>query len=244
MNRLAKTLYRALVAILAIHAVFLPVPALAEEGSRITMAVVRDGPADGPDVVDGIAGELARFCGVAPSTMSRHLARLIDTGLLVAEPAGRYRYYRIANAEVAALLEQIDAIDLPEVAPPKRPDPGTELSWARSCYDHIAGDLGFSPAFAALLPAPIGTRFSLPVAQPRPDGSVDAVTVILEVVGKESLELDSGLACDCWVLEQTDQAGSVTRYWVSRDAPFVFRRHRDIGGPRDTVTAALSLRWF
>lgn len=88
------------------------------------------------------AGELARFCAVAPSTMSKHLSRLVDTGLVVAEPAGRYRYYRLAGLEVAELLEQIDSLDLPEVTTPRRPDPGTELSYARSCYDHVAGTLG------------------------------------------------------------------------------------------------------
>ena len=88
------------------------------------------------------AGELARLCRVAPSTMSKHLSRLIDTGLILAEPAGRYRYYRIANNDVAELLEQIDSIDLPEVTPPRRPNPGSELAQARSCYDHIAGSLG------------------------------------------------------------------------------------------------------
>ncbi|MCP4963963.1 MAG: winged helix-turn-helix transcriptional regulator [bacterium] len=109
--------------------------ALADETRSMLLAALMAGTAH-------TAGELARFCGVAPSTMSKHLARLIDSGLVVAEPAGRYRYYRLANSDVAALLEQIDAIDLPELTPPRRPNPGTELADARGCYDHIAGTLG------------------------------------------------------------------------------------------------------
>ncbi len=109
--------------------------ALADETRSMLLAALMSGTAH-------TAGELARFCSVAPSTMSKHLSRLIDAGLVTAEPAGRYRYYRLAGLDVAELLEQIDSLDLPEVMTPRRPNPGTELSYARSCYDHIAGTLG------------------------------------------------------------------------------------------------------
>ena len=88
------------------------------------------------------AGELARWVGVAPSTASKHLAKLVDSGLVVIEPAGRNRFYRIASFEVADLLETIDAIDLPETNRPRRPPAGSALAYARSCYDHLAGELG------------------------------------------------------------------------------------------------------
>ena len=88
------------------------------------------------------SGELARQCGVAASTMSGHLSKLIDAGLVEVEPAGRHRHYRIASREVAELMERIDSIDLPETTAPKRPSPGHGMSFARSCYDHLAGQLG------------------------------------------------------------------------------------------------------
>ena len=88
------------------------------------------------------SGELARACGVAASTMSGHLSKLIDAGLVEVEPSGRHRHYRIASREVADLIERLDSIDLPETEPPKRPSPGMGLSYARSCYDHLAGQLG------------------------------------------------------------------------------------------------------
>ena len=88
------------------------------------------------------SGELARACGVAPSTMSSHLSKLIDAGVVSVESAGRYRAYRMASREMAELLEHMDSIELPETVPPKRPSPGQGLSYARSCYDHIAGRLG------------------------------------------------------------------------------------------------------
>lgn len=88
------------------------------------------------------AGELARRSGVAASTASEHLQRLVDVGLVSMEPSGRHRYFSIASSEVARLIETIDAIDLTETEPPQRPRPGTELTYARSCYDHLAGHLG------------------------------------------------------------------------------------------------------
>ena len=74
--------------------------------------------------------------------MSSHLNKLVDAGVVSVQSAGRYRAYRIASREVADLLERMDSIDLPETAPPDRPTPGQGLSYARSCYDHIAGRLG------------------------------------------------------------------------------------------------------
>ena len=88
------------------------------------------------------SGELARVCSVAPSTMSGHLAKLTDAGIVSVESAGRHRAYRISSREVADLIEQMDSIALPETEVPRRPNPGSGLSYARSCYDHVAGQLG------------------------------------------------------------------------------------------------------
>ena len=109
--------------------------ALADSTRATTIAALLSGTAH-------TSGELARVCGVAPSTMSSHLSKLVDAGLVRVEPAGRHRHYRIASRDVADLLERMDSLDLPETETPKRPTPGQGLSIARSCYDHIAGRLG------------------------------------------------------------------------------------------------------
>lgn len=88
------------------------------------------------------AGELARWVGCSASTASSHLSHLTDAGLVRVEPSGRFRYYRIASEDIADLLERVGEIELPATKTPPRPKPGTSLSMARSCYDHIAGDLG------------------------------------------------------------------------------------------------------
>lgn len=93
-------------------------------------------------LMDGRAhtgGELARFLGVAPSTASEHLSKLLDAGLVAGEAQGRHRYFRLAGAPVADLLEAVGAapIDTPLPAP-KAP---AALQYARTCYNHLAGDL-------------------------------------------------------------------------------------------------------
>ena len=56
------------------------------------------------------ASVLAAEAGVAASTASAHLAKLLDGGLVVVESHGRHRYYRLAGPEVARALEALAAI--------------------------------------------------------------------------------------------------------------------------------------
>jgi len=99
--------------------------------------------------------ELARASHVALSTASEHLARLHEAGLVRVHAQGRHRYYRLAGAEVAGLLEAMHALPLPaaagaaagqpEALPRDALQPGSrtpaELRFARTCYDHLAGSL-------------------------------------------------------------------------------------------------------
>ena len=50
------------------------------------------------------ASVLAAEAGVAPSTASAHLARLVEAGLLGVTVQGRHRYYRLAGPEVAEAM--------------------------------------------------------------------------------------------------------------------------------------------
>jgi DNA-binding transcriptional ArsR family regulator len=95
------------------------------------------------------AGELTRLCGVAPSTMSGHLAKLAEAGLVAGLALGRRRYFRLATPEAAALLEGLMVFagrDRPRPRAPSRVPPA--LQAARSCYDHLAGRLGVALADA------------------------------------------------------------------------------------------------
>ena len=89
------------------------------------------------------AGELAYAAGVTAQTASSHLARLLDGGLLAVEKEGRHRYYRLADAQVAVLLENLAAVG--SRTPVRRKPLGREaqnLCFARCCYDHLAGQMG------------------------------------------------------------------------------------------------------
>lgn len=93
-------------------------------------------------LMDGRAhtgGELARFVGVSASSASEHLAKLLDAGMVAVEPQGRHRYFRLANADVANLIEAAGAAPIQHGSPP-RPVP-SKLLYARTCYKHLAGDL-------------------------------------------------------------------------------------------------------
>ncbi len=93
-------------------------------------------------LMDGRAhtgSELSRHVGVAPSTVSEHLSKLLDAGMVVVEPQGRHRYWRLANPGIAKLLETLGASPL-SPAPPG-PSVPSELARARTCYDHLAGEL-------------------------------------------------------------------------------------------------------
>ena len=88
------------------------------------------------------ATELAQEAGLTPSTVSGYLARLESAGLVAIERQGRHRYFRLADADVAVALEALMPVaaragHLRVRTGPRDP----ELRHARSCYDHLAGDL-------------------------------------------------------------------------------------------------------
>jgi DNA-binding transcriptional ArsR family regulator len=92
------------------------------------------------------AGELARAAGVSAQTTSGHLAKLQDAGLITLEKQqGRHRYFRITSPEIAHVME---ALSSAVARGPKRyrpPGPKDEaMRLARTCYDHMAGQLGTS----------------------------------------------------------------------------------------------------
>jgi DNA-binding transcriptional ArsR family regulator len=89
------------------------------------------------------ASVLADEAGVAASTASVHLSKLLDGGLVAVQRHGRHRYYRLAAPEVARALEALAAIAPP--APVRSLREGTRahaVRAARTCYDHLAGRLG------------------------------------------------------------------------------------------------------
>jgi DNA-binding transcriptional ArsR family regulator len=91
------------------------------------------------------AGELTLIAGLSPSAASAHLARLTDGGLLALDVRGRHRYYRIASPDIATALEALANVAHAALAQPAAPRTARtvplEMRYARTCYDHLAGEL-------------------------------------------------------------------------------------------------------
>ncbi|WP_275295760.1 helix-turn-helix domain-containing protein [Amycolatopsis sp. La24] len=113
------------------------VAAVLADPSRATMCLA---------LLDGRAwtvSELAAAARIAVSTASEHVTRLAEAGFVARVKQGRHAYVRLANPRVAELIEH-----LAQHAELKRPSGlrtslrVQRLSFARSCYDHLAGTLG------------------------------------------------------------------------------------------------------
>jgi DNA-binding transcriptional ArsR family regulator len=98
------------------------------------------------ELTDGRAlppSELAEVAGVSRSTMSGHLAKLQRAGFLAVERGGRNRYYRLSGPAVADAVEALAALaPRREVRSLHQANRAGALGAARTCYGHLAGQLG------------------------------------------------------------------------------------------------------
>jgi DNA-binding transcriptional ArsR family regulator len=95
------------------------------------------------------AGQLAGRAGTSSSLTSAHLARLLESGLVTVEARGRQRLYKIASPQVAEAIEALLTIAPHREANSLRDATrGKSLQRARTCYDHLAGQLGVALADA------------------------------------------------------------------------------------------------
>src|SRR5262245_60878286 len=122
---------------MASQAIFASIAALAGDPARAAMLhALMDGRAL-------TASELAGAASITAQTASGHLARMTSAGLLVAEKQGRHRYHRIATPAVARMMESIMRVAA-DLQPARRLTVGPRdaaLRAARTCYDHLAGQL-------------------------------------------------------------------------------------------------------
>lgn len=91
------------------------------------------------------ASTLSSEARVGASTTSVHLNKLVQGGLITVEKQGCYHYYRLKDNRVAQALEALALIS--PLDPIRSLSQGTKanaLRSARSCYDHLAGQLGIS----------------------------------------------------------------------------------------------------
>ncbi|MBX9747097.1 MAG: winged helix-turn-helix domain-containing protein [Hyphomonadaceae bacterium] len=156
------------------------------------------------------ATELALEAGVTKQTASSHLSKLDLAGLVAVEAQGRHRYYRLADADVAGLLETLMGVAARAKALRTRTGPKEPaLRHARLCYDHLAGDLG-----VALFDAFIKNKWMAPGPE-----KTFALTRLGRVkvstfVGDELIDLEAGArplcrACLDWSVRRHHLAGAL-----------------------------------
>jgi DNA-binding transcriptional ArsR family regulator len=89
------------------------------------------------------ASELAQMAGIKPQTASFHLAKMIEANVVTVEKQGRHRYYGIRNQEIAQVMESLLSVAPPvEIKSFRHASEHKGLRHARTCYDHLAGNLG------------------------------------------------------------------------------------------------------
>jgi DNA-binding transcriptional ArsR family regulator len=84
--------------------------------------------------------ELSVVAEVGASTASAHLNRLKAAGLVSLKVQGKHRYYSLAGGEVASVLEALSVL-AGGARPAFTPNTPSRLRPARTCYDHLAGEI-------------------------------------------------------------------------------------------------------
>jgi DNA-binding transcriptional ArsR family regulator len=88
-------------------------------------------------------GELQIAANISPSSASGHLSKLVDARILSVIKQGRLKYYRISTAAVAHAIEALTIVAFPGNAIRQAARSSINpFSFARTCYDHLAGKLG------------------------------------------------------------------------------------------------------
>src|SRR5260370_42668732 len=72
---------------------------------------------------------------------------MIDGNLLAARAQGRNRFYRLATPDVAHAIESLMAVAGSGMSPAAKTPAGRrdpDLRFCRTCYDHLAGQVGIA----------------------------------------------------------------------------------------------------
>lgn len=171
------------------------------------------------------ASELAQEAGIGLPTASSHLSKLMGGGLVGVAAQGRHRYYGLAGAEVAAMLEAI--MGVAASLGPRRTRPGprdASMREARVCYDHLAGEMGVA-LLDRLLARGVVTREGegLKLAA---QGAGFFESVGIDVGALEAARRPVCRACLDWSVRRSHLAGAlgaaiydevISRKWARRD---------------------------
>ena len=181
------------------------------------------------------AGELTLIAGLSPSAASAHLARLTDGGLLALEVRGRHRYFRIASPEIAATIEAL--ANVAQAAAPQRPVPRpartvpVDMRYARTCYDHMAGELAVR-VYERLVDGGMLTTQG-DALEPTPEGAATLAGWGIDVTQQRTRRRRFACTCPDWSERRPHLGGALgaalleswkSQGWVERtDRPRILR---------------------
>ena len=170
--------------------------------------------------------ELAIVADVSPSTTSVHLQRLTARGLIKVMNQGKHRYFSLAGSNVARALEALSIV-AGHSAKQFVPNTPSELRFARTCYDHIAGQIGvlLHNRFRELgwMTDKAGTREEYDLLEA---GTRAFESVGIDVQAARSLRRRFAYPCVDWSERQPHLGGSLgsallqsalKRKWITRD---------------------------
>jgi len=171
--------------------------------------------------------ELALTAGVTPPTASAHLGRLKTERLVRADVQGRHRYYRLASAEVAAVLESLTVLAA-DARPTFAPSTPHRLREARTCYDHVAGVLGvlIHDRFLALGWIAAGAPADAEAYQITANGRAALSRLGLDLAAVDSARRRPAFGCLDWSERRSHLGGalgaeflslSLGQHWLKRE---------------------------
>ncbi|GAA0604305.1 winged helix-turn-helix domain-containing protein [Virgibacillus siamensis] len=88
-------------------------------------------------------GDLAYMAGMSVKDTRGHIAELVGENIINTENNGRHSYYGIEDTATAArVAEVLNSMPKPDIRPLKQDAKKSAVGDARTCYSHIAGELG------------------------------------------------------------------------------------------------------
>ncbi|WP_226294333.1 ArsR/SmtB family transcription factor [Aquimarina algicola] len=87
------------------------------------------------------ATELAVAANISRQSASNHLSKLIEANIVSVEKQGRHRYFQLANEQVAQVIESMASLIPDQKIEVKKNAEAQKLAFARTCYDHLAGNI-------------------------------------------------------------------------------------------------------
>jgi DNA-binding transcriptional ArsR family regulator len=154
------------------------------------------------------ASELAARAGVAPSTASEHLRRLVEGGFLASRKNGRHRYFSLADPAVADAVEALAIVaPQPPVRSLREATKSELIRSARTCYDHLAGRVGVDLAAALERQRVVVRRNGDYALGPEAHGRCEALGIDLEEL--EAQRRPVVRACLDWSERELHVAGGL-----------------------------------